>query len=111
MAIPVLFERKIGNQFRLSAGSYFGRLLAGKEENKNKFSNNKWLDVTDNTNYRESQKFTCDFYFDLKYAAGEEYFPIIVGPFFKYKLTDNWMEQRRKKFSFGLNFGFYFQFP
>lgn len=108
LAFPILLERNFAGKLCLSFGFYPGWLLKGEALNKNKFSNNKWLDVRDQFDYEESKKFTCDLYLDLKYRLGDQFNAILPGPFIKYKLIDNWMEHRRKPFSFGMNLGFAF---
>lgn len=107
ISIPVIMERNIGKYFSLSFGSYAGWLLKGKEETINKFSGGQWINLNENTGYDESQKFTCDLYCDFKYhLVTNTKLSVLLGPFIKYKLTDNWMQQRRKPFSFGINIGF-----
>ena len=107
--IPLFAERKIGAKSTFGLGVYPGWLLDGKEENRNKNSDGKWIDQTDYYHYDKSQKFSCDLYLDFNYRLdADPRLAIVLGPFVKYKLTDNWMEQRRKPFSFGVNIGFLF---
>jgi len=105
--IPVQFERDLNYLTAINFGVYPGWLLDASEENKNKFSNNEWIDVSDQFNYDESQKFACDLYLGFKIKLdSQKNFSFLMWPFIKYKLTDNWMEQRRKPFSFGVNLSF-----
>lgn len=108
LAFPILFERYPNKKIILTFGCYFGWLVSRKEMNLNKNSND-WIDITDDSNNGKISKFTCDLYFDLAFQFHKK--PgtnktVLVAPFVKYKLKDNWMNEVRTKMYFGVNVKF-----
>lgn len=101
VALPLMFERSIGQKAFVTIGSYAGWLVSGKVIKSHKFSSG-WIDVTNYSDYSESSKFTMDLYLDFGYIPTlAPKHPISIAPFIKYKLVDNWMEEVRAKTHFG----------
>ena len=106
VAIPLLFERSFGNNYFVTFGSYAGWLVSAKDEYIYNNSTD-WIDTTEHTNYNETSKFTCDLYLGIGFLLkGNPKHQIILEPFVKYKIKDNWMGEVRTKTYFGLNIKF-----
>ena len=110
VTIPLLFERYLGHKIYITVGSYAGWLVSGKIESYSKNialwvkNTGRWVDVTKHSDYDETSKFTCDLYLGIGFLLkGNPKHQIILEPFIKYKIKDNWMGEVRTKTYFGLN--------
>ncbi len=110
VTIPLLFERYLGHKIFITVGSYAGWLVSGKIESYSKNiapwvkNTGRWVDVTKYSNYDETSKFTCDLYLGTGFLLkGYPKHQILLEPFIKYKIKDNWMGEVRTKTYFGLN--------
>ncbi len=109
--IPVLFNTKLNNRIYLTTGIYPGWLLEGKQFYKNLSTVINWRDITETTSYPSSKKFSTDIFLGAAYSQPlNSKNSLDLSPFVKYKLTDNWMGERRNKLSYGVKINYAFEF-
>lgn len=103
MFFPFIVKFKLNNQIFTESGIYPGWLIKGLALYMNNSNIKNWQDNTEYTSYNSSPRFSADLYFGaginiIKNEKREIYFI----PFVKYKINDHWMEEIRKRTSFGL---------
>ncbi|MGM0620976.1 MAG: hypothetical protein ACQETJ_08030 [Bacteroidota bacterium] len=108
--VPVIFKGRISDGFNAAFGIYPGWLFNGKELYKGSSTGN-WNDNTHNTNFEESPKFAMDLFFGLELfdfvMPNKKKHSIKFTPFLKYRLNENWLDERREnQNSFGLKINY-----
>jgi hypothetical protein len=107
MYLPLIIKFELNQKFFTESGIYSGWLIKGKELYEDEYNHIDLRDITKNTNYYSSPKFTADLYFGagINYIVNDK--PTIrFIPFIKYKIKDNWMEEVRERISAGLKINF-----
>ncbi len=105
MYLPFIIEFELNQKIFTETGIYPGWLIKGKELYADELNHVDLKDITKNTNYYSSPRFSADLYFGagINYIINDKR-TIRFVPFIKYKIKDNWMEEKREKTSLGLKF-------
>lgn len=92
------------NDFILLSGIYFGKFLHFDWQTKGRV-NWETLNPTFYRNYSDNN-FFIDLHFEARYQiVSNNRKGVSIGPFFRVRVKENWMEHYRKKYYYGIQLG------